>query len=799
MSDTENSGDIRSVPSGEEHVFSSSENESLTTIQDDSTTENHDNVEVTNASFLRFSSLFAGAQDDDNDDDDESTSVGIPQEEPKTKASENVQSPKEDASSQKQSRDHKPGVFISDCDDPTVHSDTEQPGLVRVQSDEDSAPQSSSHVDLYRASTVSKDDKSLDRIYGKNSVVTTSGSSLLTGSLATGAEHDATPNTNEKKKAKSFSMLQWKNRLGPRKHSSNPSKEPSFLPNLTNNTHEHSLYNDVAMAMIRGKTAASREETSVMGKSDPRSIETPDYNNQKQILVVTQTSQKKRQQRSWTKFLVLVILLTVMIISAIILATVCSTKGCSSPSETSNGVGGFPAGPPSAPLPTSVTTTPPSSLPPSTLLPGNDPMNKPSDPPAQQTANPLDEGSPTSEPTTPSPTRQPSLRPTRAPVIGTARPSPSPTNNPTDSPTRRPTNPPTLSPTARPTPSPTPQPTRRPTPTPVAGPPTSAPILLLPPIGTAPSPTSVVIQSTQALYNAVDSYLAGETSGIENWDVSGISDFRNVFSKDRNPAAERFNADLANWDTSNAITMRRMFFDAQSFTGAGLESWDVSAVTDMQEMFARASSFNGDLSNWQVGSVTTMKGMFQGAVLFNQDISSWSTTNVENMQNMFINVAVFDQDLSGWNVRRVTDMSGMFRSAVRFNQDLNWDTRRVRNMARMFYSATSFNGNLGSFDTSNVVDFERMFENAASFTGQGLQNWDTANAIDVERMFAGAVTFRGNGLSGWTVNSFNNAPSMVRRPRCVALLTSYCASYNDPFSLQVPSRFRKTCVHGRVH
>ncbi|MBR6611821.1 MAG: BspA family leucine-rich repeat surface protein, partial [Campylobacter sp.] len=47
---------------------------------------------------------------------------------------------------------------------------------------------------------------------------------------------------------------------------------------------------------------------------------------------------------------------------------------------------------------------------------------------------------------------------------------------------------------------------------------------------------------------------------------------------------------------------------------SGIEEWDVSHVTDMNNMFQSATSFNQPLDNWDVSNVTNMSGMFVDAI-----------------------------------------------------------------------------------------------------------------------------------------------------------------------------------------
>ena len=42
-----------------------------------------------------------------------------------------------------------------------------------------------------------------------------------------------------------------------------------------------------------------------------------------------------------------------------------------------------------------------------------------------------------------------------------------------------------------------------------------------------------------------------------------------------------------------------------------IADWDVSAITDMRELFYGLRNFNADISNWDTSKVTTMYQMFQ--------------------------------------------------------------------------------------------------------------------------------------------------------------------------------------------
>ena len=67
----------------------------------------------------------------------------------------------------------------------------------------------------------------------------------------------------------------------------------------------------------------------------------------------------------------------------------------------------------------------------------------------------------------------------------------------------------------------------------------------------------------------------------------------------------------------------------------GLENWDVSKVTNMMFMFQGCENFNSDLSNWDVSSVKDMYAMFWDCENFNSDLSNWDVSSVKDMRNMF--------------------------------------------------------------------------------------------------------------------------------------------------------------------
>jgi len=108
--------------------------------------------------------------------------------------------------------------------------------------------------------------------------------------------------------------------------------------------------------------------------------------------------------------------------------------------------------------------------------------------------------------------------------------------------------------------------------------------------------------------------VAPNVFGIEDWDVSSVTDMSFMFDTYGTRDVGTFNSDISRWDVSSVTSMFRMFIDASSFN-CDISRWDVSSVRDMSFMFHGASSFNHDISGWNVSSVREMIAFDRGCPL----------------------------------------------------------------------------------------------------------------------------------------------------------------------------------------
>ena len=244
-------------------------------------------------------------------------------------------------------------------------------------------------------------------------------------------------------------------------------------------------------------------------------------------------------------------------------------------------------------------------------------------------------------------------------------------------------------------------------------------------------------------------------AGLNNWDVSNVTNVSNMFRE-----ASNFNQDIGSWNISNVTNTSGMFAQATSFN-QNIGSWDVGNVTDMSAMFYRATSFNQNIGNWDVANVTNMGGTFSTASSFNQNIGTWDVSNVTSMSQLFYDAEIFNQDIGSWSIDSVTSMNSMFESADAFNQNLNnWNVSNVTDMENMFRATDVFNGNIANWNTGNVNTMAEMFAYTKAFNSD-ISNWDVSSVTTMEQMFYNAEAFNGD-IGNWKTDSVTTMEEMFR-------------------------------------
>lgn len=224
--------------------------------------------------------------------------------------------------------------------------------------------------------------------------------------------------------------------------------------------------------------------------------------------------------------------------------------------------------------------------------------------------------------------------------------------------------------------------------------------------------------------NSDSSYLFYLCTGIEvidfnnNYDTRYVTDMNHMFSgawiEDGDVTLSMSLKEikgLENFDTSNVISMSRMFLFCTDLTSLNVSSFNTSNVTDMSLMFNQLKSLKSiDLSNFDTSNVTNMARMFRDSGFVTLNLSNFNTSNVTNMETMFFgNINLESLDVSNFDTSNVTNMYAMFASNSKL-KNLNlcsFNTYKVEDMAYMFAETYSLehiyvgpNWNTSQADTS---------------------------------------------------------------------------------------------------
>ena len=184
--------------------------------------------------------------------------------------------------------------------------------------------------------------------------------------------------------------------------------------------------------------------------------------------------------------------------------------------------------------------------------------------------------------------------------------------------------------------------------------------------------------------------------------------------------------------TSEATSMRAMFYGCYDLTTLEISGLDTSNVTDMVAMFSGCSALKSlDPSGLDTSCVTDMCSMFRDcSALTSLDLSGLDTSCVTDISYMFYGCsALTSLDLSGWNTSKVTGMNDMFGGCS-----------GLKSL------------DLSGLDTSCVTDMGHMFNGCSALTSLGLSGWNTSKVTDMGWMFYGCSALTSLDLSGWNTS-----------------------------------------------
>jgi len=101
-----------------------------------------------------------------------------------------------------------------------------------------------------------------------------------------------------------------------------------------------------------------------------------------------------------------------------------------------------------------------------------------------------------------------------------------------------------------------------------------------------------------------------------------------------------FDGNVANWNTENVESMQAMFFECRNFTGQGISTWRTDRVTDFSYMFYGNWKMSAQLSDWNTESATSMRSMFNEATSFPGGVTNWKVDRVIDFGEMYVSRSV---------------------------------------------------------------------------------------------------------------------------------------------------------------
>lgn len=300
------------------------------------------------------------------------------------------------------------------------------------------------------------------------------------------------------------------------------------------------------------------------------------------------------------------------------------------------------------------------------------------------------------------------------------------------------------------------------------------------------------LTSTTAFLNSVTNSAPSVSSVVCFPDVSNVTDMGGMFRNydgsylgEANTALRCINA--KGWNTSKVTNMNYMFGIQPKLTDIiGIEDWDVSNVTDMGGMFYGCRSLTTlDLSKWDMSNVIyqdgygTLSDMGDDGMFENcESLVSLQLPNNINNITRFSYMFNHCRSLTTLNVRNIDTSKGVhfygvFEHCHNLTQIIgveNWNMSNAKNLWAMFANCRSLTTlDLSNWDVSNVITdytiiqinkgFNSMFSNCTSLTTLDLSGWKMNNNATVDYMFEGCnslTTIYAYGCDASTISKLNS-------------------------------------------
>lgn len=225
--------------------------------------------------------------------------------------------------------------------------------------------------------------------------------------------------------------------------------------------------------------------------------------------------------------------------------------------------------------------------------------------------------------------------------------------------------------------------------------------------------TSTPTKRRQHLDKLIADATLAKLSGIvdlNHIDVSGITDFSQLFRSYGVGTNTIIGYDITDWDLSSGTKFTAMFQSV--VVDMDTSKWDTSSATDMSFMFNKCKlPYNFKPKTLETNLVSNMAGMFCDTYGVNFDPSGMDLTSNTTTSSMFMGCTGMKTDLSQWDVSNLTSTSYMFCSCDM--TDItgldNWNISTTTDTANMF-SCTKYYGDI------YVNDYTSTFTGCSGYT-----------------------------------------------------------------------------------
>ena len=229
--------------------------------------------------------------------------------------------------------------------------------------------------------------------------------------------------------------------------------------------------------------------------------------------------------------------------------------------------------------------------------------------------------------------------------------------------------------------------------------------------------------------------------------------------------------DFSNFDSSEMIDMRLMFFNCRSLKSI---TWgphfSTSKVVSMYRLFRYCDSLTSiDLSIFDTSNVISFEAMFAKTKKIQKlDLGNFKTSSAVNFDGMFFECnSLTSLDLSKFDTSKAKSMNYMFANCISLKSiNLNnFDTRNVISMKNMFQYCSSLESlDLSNFNTSSLEDANNIFYRCSNLVSIK-QNFTSTKLRNAYGMFCGCYALEKNDLRGFVGEALTNMKAMFANCR----------------------------------